>query len=408
MLRSKKGYRRYRLLLLAVCCFAVLSGCAGAGIPTGDAGNKVLAGAGKTGRESTSPVSGFSAGNQNRAGGKTAQLPAEGTMEVQFLDVGQGDATLIQCGGEAMLIDAGNNDRADDVAAYLMSRGLTELQYVVGTHPDADHIGGLDVVIETFDCGTVLMPEVENDTKTYRDVKDAMKKKGLVNTPPVVGTQYPLGEAVFTILAPNRADYGSNINDCSVGLMLQHGEKRFLFTGDAEEEAEEDMLQNGISLKADVYKVAHHGSRSATTEEFLRQAAPSEAVISCGEGNRYGHPHAEVLNRLRMAGISVRRTDEEGAVVAVSDGKAVTWNVSPSESWQTGDQYAPDTEAAQETQPETASEAGPYILNKHTKKFHRPDCSGAEEIRPENREETGLSRDELSAQGYAPCKRCKP
>lgn len=376
MQKIKKWFRLYAL---AASCFMVLSGCAGAGM------------------EKTGTVRADIPSAARTADGDV-RMPAEGTMEVQFLDVGQGDATLIQCGGESMLIDAGNNDRADDVASYLTGRGITELKYVIGTHPDADHIGGLDVVIEAFDCETVIMPDVENDTKTYDDVIDAMEKKRLSNTVPVVGTQYTLGEAVFTILAPNRADYGSNMNECSVGLMLQHGEKRFLFTGDAEEAAEEDMLQNGIELKADVYKVAHHGSRSATTEEFLEQAAPAEAVISCGENNRYGHPHAEVLNRLRAAGTAMRRTDEQGTVVAVSDGEKITWNVSPSESWQSGEQRTSDTESG----------FGPYILNNHTKKFHRPDCSGAADMKPENREESGLSREELEAQGYTPCKRCRP
>ena len=235
-----------------------------------------------------------------------------------------------------------------------------------------------------------------------------MEGKQLENTVPVVGDQYQLGEAVFTILAPNRMDYGSNTNDYSVGLMLQHGEKRFLFTGDAEEAAEADMLTNGISLKADVYKVAHHGSRSATTEEFLARVAPSDAVISCGEDNSYGHPHAEVLNRLRAAGVTVRRTDEEGTIVAVSDGSSIAWNVSGSESWQTGEQSRPDAESVMSDADAAETQTEVYILNRNTKKFHLPDCPGAEEIHTENREESSLSREELLAQGYEPCKRCRP
>lgn len=258
------------------------------------------------------------------------------TLEVHFLDVGQGDATLIRCGEAAMLIDAGNNSWGDDVRDYLEYQGIGDLDYVIGTHPDADHIGGLDVVMEVFDCGTVIMPDYEKDTQTYTDVTDVMEEKGYELTLPQVGTVYELGEAAFTIVAPN-GEYGDNANDYSVGILLEHGENRFLLTGDAEEDSEADMLDNGIDLSADVLKAAHHGSRTANTEAFLERVNPEYVVISCGEGNSYGHPHAEVLNRLREMGIKVFRTDEEGTVVATSDGAGITFNVPPSESWQAGE-----------------------------------------------------------------------
>lgn len=258
------------------------------------------------------------------------------TLEVHFLDVGQGDATLIRCGEAAMLIDAGNNSWGDDVRDYLEYQGIGDLDYVIGTHPDADHIGGLDVVMEAFDCGTVIMPDYEKDTQTYTDVTDVMEEKGYELTLPQVGTVYELGEAAFTIVAPN-GEYGDNANDYSVGILLEHGENRFLLTGDAEEDSEADMLDNGIDLSADVLKAAHHGSRTANTEAFLERVNPEYVVISCGEGNSYGHPHAEVLNRIREMGIKVFRTDEEGTVVATSDGAGITFNVPPSESWQAGE-----------------------------------------------------------------------
>ena len=258
------------------------------------------------------------------------------TLEVHFLDVGQGDATLIRCGEAAMLIDAGNNSWGDDVRDYLEYQGIGDLDYVIGTHPDADHIGGLDVVMEAFDCGTVIMPDYEKDTQTYTDVTDVMEEKGYELTLPQVGTVYELVEAAFTIVAPN-GEYGDNANDYSVGILLEHGENRFLLTGDAEEDSEADMLDNGINLSADVLKAAHHGSRTANTEAFLERVNPEYVVISCGEGNSYGHPHAEVLNRLREMGIKVFRTDEEGTVVATSDGAGITFNVPPSESWQAGE-----------------------------------------------------------------------
>lgn len=259
-----------------------------------------------------------------------------GQMQVHFIDVGQGDATLIACDGHYMLIDAGNNDKGTTVQSYLMSQGVEKLDYVIGTHPDADHIGGLDVVIYKFDCDTIIMPDVANDTRTYDDVVQAMKSKGYQTTYPVVGETYTLGGATFTIVAPN-ADYGNDMNDWSVGVLVQNGNNRFLFTGDAEEKAEEDILNNGIDISADVYAAAHHGSKTATSQAFLDKVSPTYVVISAGEGNKYGHPHAEVLNCLRAAGISVFRTDEQGTIVATSDGNDITWNCSPSESWKAGE-----------------------------------------------------------------------
>lgn len=261
---------------------------------------------------------------------------AAGSLEVHFIDVGQGDATLIKCDGHYMLIDAGNNDKGTLVQNYLQHQGIETLDYVIGTHPDADHIGGLDVVLYKFDCKTIIMPDVANDTRTYDDVVQTMKNKGYQTTYPVVGETYTIGGATFTIIAPNK-DYGNDMNSWSVGVLLQNGNHRFLFTGDAEEGAEQDILQNGIDISADVYKVAHHGSNTATSQAFLDAVHPTYAVISAGEGNSYGHPHAEVLNRLRAAGVSVFRTDEQGTIVATSDGTTLTWNMSPSESWQAGE-----------------------------------------------------------------------
>lgn len=261
--------------------------------------------------------------------------PAEGELEVHFIDVGQGDATLIICGTDAMLIDAGNNDQGVKVQNYLQKQNVETLRYVVCTHPDADHIGGIDVILYKFDCETIIMTDEERDTNTYRDVISAMKSKGYRNTLPSVGETYPLGEAEFTILSPD--GLGGDSNNNSVAILLTHGDNVFLFTGDAEEEAEEIMLENGISVDADVYKAGHHGSRTSSSEEWLEAVSPLYVVISCGDGNRYGHPHAETLNKLRAMGAKVFRTDEQGSVVAVSDGSNITWNCSPSETWVAGE-----------------------------------------------------------------------
>lgn len=259
-----------------------------------------------------------------------------GSMEVHFIDVGQGDSTLIECDGEYMLVDAGQNDQGLVLWDYLQEQGATHLKYAIGTHPDADHIGGLDVILYRCDVDTVIMPDVEHDTRTYDDVIQTIFNKNLQRTDPVVGDVYTLGSATFTIVAPN-ADYGDDdMNDWSVGILLQNGDDRFLLIGDAETQAEDDIVANGIDISADVYKVAHHGSNTGTTDELLAAVNPTYAVISCGKDNSYGHPHGSVLNKLKAAGVKVFRTDEQGTIIAYSNGNGITWDCEPSETWKAG------------------------------------------------------------------------
>ena len=354
---------------------------------------------------------------------KAAKAPdtskPEGTLEVHYIDVGQGDATLIKCGSHAMLIDGGNNNKGTTVQLYLKKQGVESLDYVIGTHPDADHIGGLDVIVYKYNCEKVIMPDYEKDTKTYQELVDVIHDKNMKITYPVVGEQYALGEAEFTIIAPNSNSYGGNANDYSVAILLEYGKNRFLFTGDAEEASETEMLSNGIELSADVYKVAHHGSRSASTQEFLNAVRPKYAVISCGEGNSYGHPHAEVLNRLRSMGVEVFRTDEQGSIIASSDGENITWNCSATDSWQSGEQTESDRENAEDENPgdensgnaisdAVTSEQTTYVLNTNTKKFHRETCGSVSQIKEENFQKVQTSREELEQSGYSPCKNCNP
>ena len=338
---------------------------------------------------------------------KAAKAPdtskPEGTLEVHYIDVGQGDATLIKCGSHAMLIDGGNNNKGTTVQLYLKKQGVESLDYVIGTHPDADHIGGLDVIVYKYNCDTVIMPDYEKDTKTYQELVDVIHDKNMKINYPVVGEQYALGEAKFTIIAPNSNSYGGNANDYSVAILLEYGKNRFLFTGDAEEASETEMLSNGIELSADVYKVAHHGSRSASTQEFLNAVRPKYAVISCGEGNSYGHPHAEVLNRLRSMGVEVFRTDEQGSIIASSDGENITWNCSATDSWQSGEQTESDRENS-----DNVTEQTTYVLNTNTKKFHRETCGSVSQIKEENFQKVQMSREELEQSGYSPCKNCNP
>lgn len=350
------------------------------------------------------------------------------TLEVHFIDVGQGDATLIKQGSHAMLIDGGNNDKGTTVQSYLQYQEVEELDYVIGTHPDSDHVGGLDVVMYKFPWNTVILPDLEKDTKTYQDVLKVIKDKGKSITYPQAGTTYTLGEAEFTVIAPVGDDYGDNWNDYSVGIILSFGDNRFVFTGDAEEAAEADMLEEGIDLSADVFKAAHHGSDTANTMAFLKEVQPASVVISCGEGNSYGHPRAGAMNNFRSIGADVYRTDEQGTIVAVSDGQKITWNCSPSESWKAGEPTGSqstewevqESERGQEqalekseedtknSENSTTAQSGDYVINTNTGKFHKPSCSSVGQMSEENKEYSSLSRQELMEKGYEPCGRCKP
>ena len=344
------------------------------------------------------------------ASGAKAGNTKAAKMEVHFIDVGQGDSTLITCDGHAMLIDAGDYSKGTAIQNYLQKQKVTKLDYLILTHPDSDHIGGAPVIITKFEIDKVFVSNYEKDNKTYLKLIQALDNKRLKYTTPKVGTQYTLGTAKITILAPN-GEY-DNPNDASVALMIQNGENKFLFTGDAGEDAERDMLETDIGLSADVLKAGHHGSRTSTSGKFFEAVSPSCAVISCGEDNSYGHPHAETLNTFRMNGVKVYRTDEDGTIVAVSDGKKVTFNVPASETWKAGEPNgngsvweAPSVKESQQETAKAEASGTTYVLNTKTKKFHKTSCNS---LPTANRKDSTESRDSIVAQGYQPCKRCNP
>lgn len=260
--------------------------------------------------------------------GSTASSNAlEDRLEVHFIDVGQADAILVKQGSSAMLVDAGNNEDADLVVQYLKNQGISKLDYVIGTHPHEDHIGGLDAVIRTFQVGKIIMPKAVTTTKTYEEVLTAIQQKGLKITAPVPGTKYELGHSEFTVLAPNSSSYES-LNNYSVVVRLVYGGTSFLLAGDAEDVSEKEMQSKGFTLDSDVLKVGHHGSSTSTTQEFLKAVDPKYAVISVGQGNSYGHPSSSIIKRLQDRGMVIYRTDENGTVIAVSDGTAMTFTAS--------------------------------------------------------------------------------
>ena len=256
----------------------------------------------------------------------TAQAPAAsneaaGTeMSVMVIDVGQADSILIAFGSDdVMLIDAGEQKDAAAIKEELDERGITQIDVLVATHPHADHIGGMKQIIDSYEVGSVYMPDMTSDSKTYRELKAAIKERGIPLTVAFAGETFNLGPAACTIVSPDKnADIDAN-NE-SVMLMVDYMDTEFLFTGDAEKRAEEEAMEAGYFIDADVLKVGHHGSHTGTSEEFLKAVSPDFAVISCGKDNDYGHPHKETLMLLDKYGIDTLRTDISGDILFVSDG----------------------------------------------------------------------------------------
>jgi competence protein ComEC len=246
-------------------------------------------------------------------------------LEVHYIDVGQGDSIFVSANGESMLIDAGENNKGSDVLEYLNDLGITDLNYVIGTHPHSDHIGGLDTVIRSLPVDNIIMPDVTHTTKTFEELLDAIEEKDLGITKAVVGDEYQLGNASFQIIAPNSINY-NELNDYSVTIKLTYNDNEFLFPGDSEKLSEEEMLSNGIDLSSDVLKLGHHGSSSSSSSDFLDAVNPEYAVISVGADNKYGHPHEETLKAMADREIKVYRTDQQGTIVFTSDGQTISVN----------------------------------------------------------------------------------
>lgn len=281
-----------------------------------------------------------SAGSQDAAdanpdGKKKDNASVNGELKVHFIDVGQADSILIQQGSENMLIDAGNNDDEKTLKNYLSNIGVSEFKYVVGTHAHEDHIGSLDYVMNSFKVGKIYFPKATSTTKTFENLAKAVKNKGMQFTVPNVGETFNIGDAKCTVLAPNGTSY-DDANNYSIVIKLEYGNNSFLFTGDAEDVSEEEMLAKGFDLRADVLKAGHHGSSSSSTDAFLNAVNPKYAVISVGKDNDYGHPHKETLQKFSSKGINVYRTDESGTIVATSDGNNITFSASPSTSNKAG------------------------------------------------------------------------
>lgn len=237
---------------------------------------------------------------------------------VKFFDVGQADSILVQSAGVNMLIDAGTNNMGNTVVQNLKDLGITKIDYLVGTHPHEDHIGGMDDVINNFEIGTIYMPKVQTNTKTFEDVLDAISNKGLTITTPEVGYVFEVGNTKCEVMCAGTGttEENSNLNLSSIVIRMVYGEESFLFMGDAEEKNESSRQWSQTT----VLKVGHHGSDTSSSESFLNQVKPEISVISVGINNTYGHPKKTTLDKLNALETSIYRTDQNGTITITCDG----------------------------------------------------------------------------------------
>lgn len=335
---------------------------------------------------------------------ETEESASESGFEVHFIDVGQADAALVICDGKTMLIDGGNKSDSQIMYTYLKKHDVKYLDYVIGTHAHEDHIGGISGALSFADCGTVYCPVTDYDSEAFSDFAKQVEKKDSRIQIPCVGTTFDIGSALAAVLSCNAAE---DTNESSIVLKITYGNTSFLFTGDAEREAEQFILDSGADISATVLKVGHHGSETSTSYPFLREVMPKYAVISVGKDNSYGHPTEETLSRLNDAGAEVYRTDLSGDIVCRSDGENVTFEFPLKGEGSPEISEAPDEEIF--TESVDGSDGGPtYILNINSNKFHLPTCGSAEDISEKNRKEYFGTREDAVKDGYSPCGRCNP
>lgn len=406
--RGRNRMKRMGAVLLSVfCVLAAVLVLQTSGQP--ESGEHVAQAATSPASEEAATQAGNAGGGQDsgRAGAAQATgntgIAQAGTLTVTWLDVGQGDAAVIQCGGQSILIDGGKPEKSSYIYAWLQQHGLSYLDVIVATHVDADHIGGLSGALNYASVGTAYCPETTGTTETFQSFVKYLAQRGKQITVPTAGETFALGGAQIQILGPlHRAE---DSNDNSIVLKVSFGATSFLFTGDAERAEEQDLLNSGVNLQSTVLKVGHHGSDTSTSYPFLRAVAPQYAVISVGAGNSYGHPTEAVLSRLRDAGVTTFRTDMQGEITAVSDGQTINFSTAKNAvaiaSANAGGGNADGAAGAGTT-------AGSYVLNTNSHKFHLPSCSSVETISPKNRKDVNESREQIISEGYAPCKRCNP
>lgn len=334
---------------------------------------------------------------------QSMQTVSGGVLRVHYLDVGQADSEFIQLpDGKCMLIDAGNRADGSMVVGYIKNLGYSKIDYLVGTHPHEDHIGGMPDVIDSFDIGAIYMPKVSTNTQTFDDLLTLIQDKGYTINTAKAGAQIAPG---INILSPS-ADYGSELNDWSAVISLTYGSKTFLFLGDAGTGPE-----STFSIDADVVKVAHHGSRTAYSASLYQEWTPSIAIISVGSGNSYGLPDEEVIDGLKAVGATLYRTDENGTIIIECDGSnlnvAAKASAAPTKAPTSAPAATTKTTSTATTAPAPTTAApvsgSDQLYRTETGEcYHRDGCSSL------SKSKIPITLEEAKAAGLRPCSRCDP
>jgi len=323
-------------------------------------------------------------------------------VKVHFLNVGQADCVLLQTpNGRILLVDSGNLEDSQTISSYLDSLNIHKLDIVVATHPHADHIGGMAQIIREYKIGRIYMPYASNNTATFQDLLLAINEKGLKVSTAKAGIRVDLDPALNVVfLAPNSDVYG-DLNNYSAVMKITYKRNSFILAGDAGIGSEEEILRSGMDLKADVLKVAHHGSAYSTSIGFLEKVLPKYAIISVGDNNTYGHPSMDTLDRLAQFNIKVFRTDLHGTIIIASDGEKIRVDkqASPIKP------KAPPTVSSREKSPEIAQADKDSItvyITRTGRRYHRFGCQYL------SRSCIPIELKKAKEMRYTPCKVCKP
>ena len=374
-----------------------LSGCSSQGI--------LQAGALESGTEQTEAIQTETV-QEEISSPENQRGDSQGELSVTYLDVGQGNAVVIRQGNQTMLIDGGPRESSSFVVSYLKQQGIQKLDYVLISHFDEDHLAGAIGALYNFPVGTLITADYETDSSIYDSYKEAVEEKGYEPVHPSLGDTFSLGDGGFRIISP--VSYGhEDENQDSVGIILEMGSDRFFIGGDIGLEGEKEILEAGVDIQADVMLMNHHGSH--VSREFFQAVNPSWAVISCGEGNSYGHPRQDTVELIQESQVSLFRTDRQGTITAVSQGQGITFDQDPCNDYTPGDRTEEKEDTLEETRTALSNstrEDCDYILNIHTKKIHLPDCSSVKAMDEDNMAFYKGDEDSLLSQGYTPCGNC--
>ena len=357
--------------------------------------------------ESSSAISSSAPESSAPVSAAPAAAPTSGTkLKVHYIDVGQGDSEFIELpNGKTILIDAGNPENGQQIISYIKGLKHDKIDYLVATHPHADHIGGMAAVINSFNIGSFYAPKVTTTTQTYKSLISALQSKKLGIHVAKAGTNmFKAGNLSADIIAPVSIS-GDDLNQYSAVIMLTYGDNRFLFTGDAGEPSESQITAD---VKADVLKVGHHGSSTSTSQAFLNKVKPKYAVIEVGTGNSYGHPTAATLSKLQAIGATIYRTDKDGTIIFTSDSHTITVDKKASGVKENAPPKASSKAAtAKSTTPKAASpltdnQSVTVYITDTGSKYHRAGCKYLKKSKH------AISLKDAKAQGYGPCGICNP